>query len=64
MKRAKWQHWKNPKTGKWDAHSYRNGRILHASRQGYNREKACLNAIESTSGHRESTRVEFADRLK
>jgi len=64
MKRAKWEHWKHPNTGKWDGHSHKNGQVLHASRQGYNREWDCLNAIECSSGSRESTRIEFKDRVK
>lgn len=64
MKRAKWEHWKHPKTGKWDGHSHKAGRVLHASRQGYNRERDCLDAIESSSGSRESTRIEFKDRVR
>lgn len=64
MKRAKWQHWKHPTTGLWDGHSYKNGHISFASRQGYRREGELLNAIEAASGSRESTRVEFKDRVK
>lgn len=59
MIRAKWEHWKNPRTKKWDGHSYKNGYVLHASRQGYNNEADCLDAIEATSGSRESKRIEF-----
>jgi uncharacterized protein YegP (UPF0339 family) len=64
IKRAHWEHYKNPRTGLWDAHSYKNGHVLFASRQGYRREQICLNAIESASGLRESTRVEFRDRVR
>lgn len=64
MKRAKWQHWKHPKTGKWDGHSYKSKNVLFISRQGYNREFDCLNAIEASSGSRESERVEFRGRFK
>ena len=64
MKRAKWQHWKHPKTGKWDGQSYKNGNVQFHTRQGYNRERDYLNAVEAASGSRESTRVEFKDRVK
>lgn len=64
MKRAKWQHWWNPRTKKWDGQSYKSGNVLHFSRQGYNRERDCLDAIEASSGSRESTLVLFKDRVK
>jgi hypothetical protein len=64
MIRAKWQHWKNPRTKKWDGQSHKKGRVLFFSRQGYNRERDCLDAIESSSGSRESTLVEFKDRVR
>lgn len=64
MQRAKFQHWKNPKSGKWDAQSHKAGRVGFITRQGYERESSVLDAIEAVSGSRESTRVEFKDRVK
>ena len=64
MKRAQWQHWQNPRTKKWDGQSFKSGRVLHFSRQGYDRQRDCLDAIESSSGSRESTHVEFKDRVR
>jgi len=65
MKYAQWEHWKHPRTKKWDGHSHKNGRVLFASRQGYNREHDLLRAIEATAGMGGlSARVEFKDRVR
>lgn len=65
MKRATWEHWKHPKSGKWDAQAYKTGNVIGTTAgQGHNREATCLNAIEAMSGSRESTRVEFKDRKR
>ena len=63
--RAKWQHYQNPKTGKWDAQAHKSGRVIgNTAGQGHNRMMTCLNAVESMSGSRESTLVEFKDRVR
>jgi len=64
MNRAKWQHWQHPKTGKWDAQCHKAGRVLFFSRQGYNRESDCLNAIESAAGRRTSDHIDFKNRVR
>ena len=65
MKYTKWEHFQNPRTKKWDAHCYKNGNVLFASRQGYNNAKDCLKAVEAVSPFwAESTLVKFKDRVK
>lgn len=61
---AYWEHWKNPRTGLWDAHCFYGGYVLFASRQGYANKAECLNAIERTTGSRNSRLVHFANRKR
>lgn len=66
MKYAKWQHWINPRTKKWDAQCYKNANVLFFSRQGYANEKDCLKAIQATRPFwaGPSTLVLFKDRVR